>query len=107
MFSVTTNLSASTLTQFCFLQLLLAILESINLTHIVAASTLGVVAISCGFLLSTMCICYCVIRRRKTPNRKDKDSKHLAAISQSQNSDTWRSGTTFGLLHTFADIIPQ
>ena len=96
----------SSLTQFCFLQLLLAILESINLTQIVAASTLGVVAISCGFLLSTMCIWYCVIRRRKTPKRKDKDSKHLAAISQSQNSDTW-SGTTFGLLHTFADIIPQ
>ena len=83
--------------------------ESSNLAHITAALlSLGVVATSCGFLFSITCICYCVIiQRRKTLKRKDEVSKHLAAVSQNRDSDTWRSRTTFGLLSTFKDIILQ
>ena len=84
--------------------------ESNNLAGIIA-STIGVMTFICGFSFATTCICYHVMIRRKKALKKEKGiSTCMAAVPQQTlecgeiTSDTWKSGRTFGLLHTFKGV---
>ena len=86
-------------------------MESNNLVGIIA-STIGVMIFICGFLFATTCICYHVMIRRKKALKKEKGiSTCMVDVPQRTlecheiTSDTWRSGRTFGLLHTFKGVI--
>ena len=75
-------------------------MESNNLVSIITP-TIGAMTLICGFLFVTTCICYHVmIRRKKALKKKKRVSEHMAIAS-----DTWRSERTFGLLHTFKDVV--
>ena len=74
--------------------------ESNNLVSFITP-TIGAMTLICGFLFATTCICYHVMNRRKRALKKKKRvSEHMAITS-----DTWRSERTFGLLHTFKDVV--
>ena len=74
--------------------------ESNNLVSFITP-TIGAMTLICGFLFATTCICYYVmIRRKKALKKKKRVSEHMAVTS-----DTWRSERTFGLLHTFKDVV--
>ena len=74
--------------------------ESNNIVSIITP-TIGAMTLICGFLFATTCICYHVMNRRKKALKKKKRvSEHMTFAP-----DTWRSERTFGLLHTFKDVI--
>ena len=96
-FDVAMNVSASI---FILFPADASIMESNNLLSIVTP-TIGAMILICGFLFVTTCICYHVMtRRKKALKKKKRVSEHMAIAS-----DTWRSERTFGLLHTFKDVI--
>ena len=89
----------------------LRFVESDTLVGVIALTS-GVVVVSCGFLFTTTCICYCVIQRKKQFKRKDQDSKHVVTGLQQPEPeeipvDIWRNRTTFGLLHTLTGAMTQ
>ena len=88
-----------------------SIIESNNLVSIVTP-TIGAMTLICGCLFATTCICYhVIIRRKKALKKKKRVSEHIGDVSQpipereAFASDRWRSERTFGLLHTFKDVV--